>query len=195
MIRKLLGGTALMLVAVYVVVGFLPNHNFVSTPSMYPTIPPGSEIFVRPTNQVRVGEVIEFRANGLSWAHRLIKINADGSLVTKGDNPENAPDVFVTPLTRSNVFGVVTHAPRWLGFPELIAHRPGYGLAWLRTELGLAGKVALTILGGLVAYVLSAPGARSRKACHRATQAGPEVAADAITTPLDGLMGRTKADV
>ena len=149
------------------------NHSYVSTPSMYPTIPPGSMIFVSPQQHYGVGQVIEFRANGLTWAHRLIAIKADGDFVTKGDNPQNSPDVFVPAVRQKDVVGAVTHAPRWLGFPELIVHRPAYGLAWLRAELGLGGRIGLVAIVGLLSLVpevrrrpSAKPEAPSTDDCH-----------------------------
>ncbi len=136
------------------------NHSYVTTPSMYPTIPPGSEIFVRSAQDYRVGDVIEFKANGLVWAHRLVEIKPDGTYVTKGDNPQNAPDVFVPALTRKDVVGKVVLAPRWLGFPELILHHPGYGLSWMRAELGVPGKLIVVALVALVSLV---PGSSGKK--------------------------------
>jgi signal peptidase I len=143
MFRKIAAGVLAAIFAAVVAVTLLTNHSYVTTPSMYPTIPPGSEIFVSHENHYRVGQVIEFRANHLVWAHRLIEIKPDGSFVTKGDNPLNSPDVFVPPLTQADVIGAVNFAPKWLGFPELILHRPSYGMAWLRAELGIWGRVAL----------------------------------------------------
>lgn len=137
---------AVAVIGAVAAVGVLTNHSYVSTPSMYPTIPPGSEIFVSPQHSYHVGQVIEFRANGLTWAHRLIAIKPNGDFVTKGDNPQNSADVFVPPVTQRDVIGAVTHAPRWLGFPELVAHDPSYGLAWMRAELGVAGRIALILI-------------------------------------------------
>ncbi len=150
MLRKITAAVGVLLVSCCIVVAFGTNHSYVTTPSMYPTIPPGSEIFVSEADHYRVGDVIEFRANGLVWAHRLIGINPDGTYVTKGDNPQNAPDVFVPALTRKDVIGKVTFAPRWVGFPELIVHHPRYGLAWLRAELPLPVKVGIVMLAALL---------------------------------------------
>ena len=160
MIRKIGTGVLLAVALACGILAFSTNHSYVTTPSMYPTIPPGSEIFVSPAKAYHVGDVIEFRANGLVWAHRLVHINADGSLVTKGDNPQNATDVFVPALTRKDVIGVVTHAPRWVGFPELIAHHPGYGLSWLRAELGLPGKILLVVAVGALCLLPDVAGRR-----------------------------------
>lgn len=170
MVRRAVTWIALTLLGLGVAVGMVTDHSYVTTPSMYPTIPPGSEIFVSHTKDVHVGQVIEFRANGLTWAHRLIKINPDGTLVTKGDNPENAPDVFIPPLTRADVIGVVTHAPRWLGFPELIVHEPSYGLAWLRAELGVPGRVLLCLAVGLASFAAVSRKQRGNHPQDRAEQ-------------------------
>jgi signal peptidase I len=143
MVRKIAAGALAAIFAAVVAITLLTNHSYVTTASMYPTIPPGSEIFVSHEQHYHAGQVIEFRANGLVWAHRLIEIKSDGEFVTKGDNPLNSPDVFVPPLTQADVIGTVTHAPKWLGFPELILHRPAYGMGWLRAELGIWGRVAL----------------------------------------------------
>lgn len=153
MIRKALICAMLAIVAGCLWVVFGTNHSFVTTPSMYPTIPPGSEIFVSAQEEYHVGDVIEFHANGLNWAHRLIEMKPDGSFVTKGDNPENTPDVFVPPVKQNAVIGKVVLAPRFLGFPQLIAHAPGYGLAWLRTELGLTGRILLVAIVALISMV------------------------------------------
>jgi signal peptidase I len=153
MIRKILAGLAVVVFGLITVAFVFSNHSYVTTPSMYPTIQPGSEIFVSHEANYHVGQVIEFRGNGLVWAHRLVEIKPNGDFITKGDNPENARDVFVPALTQADVIGVVTHAPRWVGFPELIAHHPAFGLSWLRAELGLSGKLGLVGVVGLLSLI------------------------------------------
>ena len=74
MVRKIAAGAFAAIFAAVVAVTLFTNHSYVTTPSMYPTIPPGSEIFVSHERHYHVGQVIEFRANGLVWAHRLIAI-------------------------------------------------------------------------------------------------------------------------
>lgn len=159
--RKLFAALGLVVAGVMTALFIMTNHSYVTTPSMYPTIPPGSMIIVSHKRHYHVGEVIEFRANNLVWAHRLIKIDNDGQFHTKGDNPQNSPDVFTKPLTQTAVIGAVTYAPRWIGFPELIAHHPRYGLSWLRAELGLTGKIGLIAAVG--ALTLFASGGRTRR--------------------------------
>ena len=152
MLRRIGSLLSVAAVAVVIALACFTNHSYITTPSMYPTIPPGSEIFVSPQRAYHVGQVIEFRANGMTWAHRLIAIKPNGDYVTKGDNPQNAPDVFIPALTRKDVIGAVTHAPRWLGFPELIVHHPSYGLAWLRAELGATGKILMVAAIGALCF-------------------------------------------
>ncbi|MHB8344055.1 MAG: signal peptidase I [Ferrimicrobium sp.] len=142
-LRVGLWGAVLAVIMGIAVVLATTNHSYVYTPSMYPTIPPGSMIFVKHEPSYHVGEVIEFRANGLIWAHRLIAIKSNGDLVTKGDNPASRPDVFYPALRMSDVVGKVVYAPRFLGFPQLFVSHPRYALGWFVAEIGLAGKVAL----------------------------------------------------
>jgi len=127
-------------------------HSYVYTPSMYPTIPPGSMIFVQHEPSYHVGEVIEFHANGLVWAHRLIAIKPNGDLVTKGDNPASRPDVFVPPLRMNDIIGKVVYAPKFLGFPQLFVHHPAYAWRWFVFELGIVGKLVVGLLLGLLVW-------------------------------------------
>lgn len=154
-LRVGLWGAALAVFIGIAVVLATTNHSYVYTPSMYPTIPPGSMIFVEHEPAYHVGEVIEFRANGLVWAHRLIAIKANGDLVTKGDNPSSRPDVFSPPLRMNNVIGKVVYAPRFLGFPQLFVNHPRYALGWFVAEIGLPGKIALvSFVAGLSGFYL-----------------------------------------
>ncbi len=134
------------------------NHAYITTPSMYPTIPPGSLVFIEEQPAYHPGEIIEFRANGLLWIHRLIGIRSDGSLITKGDNPQNKPDVFVPETRMSDVVGKVVLSIPFLGFPELALHHPAYALAWFKAELGTAGRVVLFLfMLGSAALLFRAP--------------------------------------
>lgn len=153
-IRALVAACSMATVFVLVGVFSLSNHAFVYTPSMYPTIMPGSMVFIERQRHYHVGEVIEFHANGLLWVHRLIAIKADGDFVTKGDNPENRPDVFVPATTSADVVGAVVMSVPYLGFPELIAHHPSYGLGWLRAELGFYGRLTVVAMLGACAVLI-----------------------------------------
>ena len=136
------------------------NHAYITTPSMYPTIPPGSMVFIESQPTYSVGEVIEFRANGILWIHRFVGIRPNGTYITKGDNPQSTPDVFVPELTASDVVGRVTTSVPYLGFPELFVHSPRYALQWFQAELGIRGRLALLVVAVGFALVLLA---RKRK--------------------------------
>jgi len=149
--------TSMFLILVVIVAGgaallAFTNHSYVYTPSMYPTIPPGSMIFVEHEPTYHVGEVIEFHANGLVWAHRLIAIKPNGDLVTKGDNPASRPDVFFPPPRMNDVIGKVVYAPKFLGFPQLFVHHPAYAWQWFIFELGVIGKVILGLAVGVLVW-------------------------------------------
>ncbi len=154
--RKVAVSLGLLAVVLTLAARSIITHGYVTTPSMYPTIPPGSLVLVRPEPSYHVGQVIEFRRNGLDFVHRIIAIDPRGDITTKGDNPRNAPDAFVPPTTSADVIGVVYAAPRFLGFPSLIAHHPYVGLAWLRTELGTRGELAVSLVVGLLVLLMTA---------------------------------------
>lgn len=153
MLRKILAALGLALVALLLTLNFTTNHSYVTTPSMYPTIPPGSEVLIDRAANYQVGDVVEFRGNGLLWVHRVVKIKANGDLITKGDNPQNAPDVFVPAITRADILGRVIAAPKWLGFPALLLHHPVYGMGWLRAELGFWGKLLVVVSTAILVYL------------------------------------------
>jgi signal peptidase I len=153
-VRQALTGLLTLVVCAGIVLFLTTSHAYISTPSMYPTIPPGSMVFIEPQRTYHVGEVIEFKGNGLLWVHRLVKIEPNGNLVTKGDNPQSTPDIFVPSTTMTDVVGSVVVSVPYLGFPELIAHDPSYGLSWLRAELGLTGKLVLLALVAVISALL-----------------------------------------
>jgi hypothetical protein len=62
----------------------------VETPSMATAAPVGTLLWVRatPFSSLRVGDIITFHpstAPGLTYSHRVVALNADGSVSTKGD--------------------------------------------------------------------------------------------------------------
>jgi len=183
-VRQALTGLLTLVVCAGIVLFLTTSHAYISTPSMYPTIPPGSMVFIEPQRTYHVGEVIEFKGNGLLWVHRIVKIEPNGDLVTKGDNPISTPDVFVPPTTKKDVVGSVVVSVPYLGFPELIAHEPSYGLSWLRAELGLTGKLlVLALVTAIVALLLT----RKRRPAHADSDDRPIAPTDtASSTTLRG---------
>ncbi len=109
----------------------------VTTGSMSPTIPPRSAVVVEKGATPHIGDVITYDHHGALVTHRLVAINPDGTLQTKGDANETA-DAWGTP--RSDVIGVVsTHVPQ-----------VGYWLVYLRTPQGFTSFVLLLLLLGQV---------------------------------------------
>jgi signal peptidase len=113
--------------------GALPYKIYVvHTGSMSPTIPSRSAVIVQEHHYI-VGQPITFIADGSVITHRLISVNADGTITTKGDANET-PDPW---QVRTNaIIGGVVASP-----PEL-----GYWLTYLKNPLGLASILASAVL-------------------------------------------------
>lgn len=122
---QILIAATVLAVVVVIAFGLLPYRVFVvHTGSMTPTIPSTSAVIVK-ENQYHVGQVISFHEQGGVITHRLIHINADGTIVTKGDaNPTVDP---WHPPTSAIIGGVVA-APDHVG----------YWIIYLRNPLGIA---------------------------------------------------------
>lgn len=105
--------------------GVLPYRLYVvHTGSMEPTIPSTSAVLVR-VGQYKVGQPISFNEQGGVITHRLMRINADGTIDTKGD--ANATDDPWHVPTSAIIGGVVAHP---MGV--------GYWLVFFKNPLGLA---------------------------------------------------------
>ena len=101
--------------------GVLPYQAFVvQTGSMEPMVPPASLVVVE-TGRYDVGQVITFHKGSELVTHRLIGVNADGSLTTKGD--ANA-SVDPSTISRSDVIGGVVYSPAGIGFWVMYFHNP-----------------------------------------------------------------------
>jgi signal peptidase len=108
--------------------GVLPYRLYVvHTGSMSPGIPPESAVLVR-EGGYSMGDVVSFEVHGAVVTHRLISINSDGTIDTKGDANRSA-DPWRVPA--SDVIGRVVAAPR----------RLGYLLMYVRTPEGCASIV------------------------------------------------------
>lgn len=112
--------------------GNLPYRLYiVHTGSMIPTIPPESAVVVR-EGDYHVGQVISFEVHGEVVSHRLLAIDPDGTITTKGDGNRTA-DPWHPPA--SAIIGGVVAAPR----------RLGYLLTYLRLPLGAASIILALI--------------------------------------------------
>jgi signal peptidase I len=108
--------------------GVLPYKVYVvHTGSMSPTITPKTAVIVR-QHQYHVGQVVTFVENGETVTHRLVSIDANGIITTKGDANATA-DPWHVP--QSQIIGGVVKT-----VPEL-----GYWLVYLRHPYGLVSIV------------------------------------------------------
>jgi signal peptidase len=132
---KWLKRIAFVLVPLLLVAGFgifasgvLPYKVYVvHTGSMSPTIPPKAAVIVH-EHQYHVGQVVTFVENGQTVTHRLVSINADGIITTKGDANATA-DPWHVPQTQI-IGGVVKTMPE-----------VGYWLVYFKHPVGLASVV------------------------------------------------------
>src|SRR5512146_1699153 len=108
--------------------GELPYEVYVvHTGSMSPTIPSKSAVVVE-DNQYKVGDVVTFRVHGMVVTHRLVAINPNGTITTKGD-ADRTVDPWHVP--RSHILGSVVAAP----------HLVGYFLTYVKIPAGFASIV------------------------------------------------------
>lgn len=128
-------------VALAVTLGALmaPHYRVyaVRTGSMLPSIQPKSAVVVR-RGIFEIGDVITFRTKSGLVTHRLIAVNANGTLRTKGDANETPDPGSLSP---NQVVGQVIAAPRMVG----------YWLVYLSTPAGLASVLALLLSLWLIA--------------------------------------------
>jgi signal peptidase I len=92
----------------------------IHTGSMGDTIPSGSAVVVR-KDEYHIGQVVSFLSNGGIVTHRLISINADGNITTKGD-ANSAVDPSHPPV--SNIVGGVVASPHFAGRAMVIFRQP-----------------------------------------------------------------------
>ena len=145
------GRAWLWFVAGCLVVTFVPmlfgwRPYVVESGSMQPRIKVGDVILSSPEHDAKklLGHVTVFADPDASRAgtvksHRVVKINPDGTLVTKGDAN---PTVDPTPVPMSDVKGIGRLLVRWVGLP----------LIWVQNGAWL--KLALLVLTLWVAAVL-----------------------------------------
>jgi signal peptidase len=108
--------------------GSIPYRVYVvHTGSMSPAIPPESAVIVK-EGEYHVGGVISFTEHGAVVSHRLVAINPDGTITTKGDANRTA-DPWRVPV--SNVIGGVVAAPRHLGYLLMYVRTPQGGASIL----------------------------------------------------------------
>jgi len=163
---------ALVVPAVLFVSGKLPYKIYVvHTGSMTPTIPSDSAVIVK-EGVYHVGQVISFRTQHGVVTHRVVKRNADGTLVTKGDANQTADYGSIQP---SQVIGGVVAAPQMVG----------YWLWYLKKPTGLA-SVIMTIVCLWLIYSIAMAYAKRRQRTGAAAPASATVKGVAGATVEQG---------
>jgi len=112
--KKLLSEAMLPLVAFVAIIVVLAFSAFfkiavIQTGSMEPVMPPGTIAIVQNTDDVKVGEIVTYQQDSMPTAttHRLLRINEDGSLQTRGDANSFEDAYQDGPLQKSDVIGKV----------------------------------------------------------------------------------------
>lgn len=146
-----LGRAWLWFIAGCLVVTFIPmlfgwRPYVVESGSMQPRIKVGDIILSSPEHDAKklLGHVTVFKDPEAGHtdtvkSHRVIKINKDGTLETKGDANQSADP---TPVPMANVKGIGRLLVRWIGLP----------LIWVQTGAWL--KLGLAVLSLWIAAVL-----------------------------------------
>ena len=132
----------------------------VRTGSMAPTFGARAAVLVH-TGEYREGEPITFTHSGAVITHRLVSINPDGTLVTKGD-ANATPDPWVV-RSGEVIGGVVGSVPAL-----------GYWLVYLKSGAGFG-----SVLFAVAAMVLMWPLARELDAARDAARAASALRATA----------------
>ena len=164
--RKLIAlavGAGVVLTAFLIIVsGILPYRVYiVHTGSMEPTITPRSAVIVE-QHVYKVGQPISFYEQGGVVTHRLIRVNADGTAITKGDANQTADPWTIK--TSAIIGGVVANPP------EL-----GYWLMYLKNPLGLASILLSAIVCWQLLSLGKHPGEPTEKAPRRKRRSRPDL--------------------
>lgn len=91
----------------------------IETGSMEPTIKTGSYVLIRPTEEIKTGQVVMFDEPGsaVPIVHRVVAVNAGGQTLTTRGDANGADDASIN---RSQVRGIVTDVFNQYG----VYHRP-----------------------------------------------------------------------
>lgn len=117
---------AILIMFVGFVLGLFKNEPVaIVSNSMVPAFSRGDVVVVRKldvdeTDKLKVGDVLQYEADGRYIVHRIVKIKEDDNgaftYITKGDN-NNAPDS--NPVTESQIRGVVKYVIPKIGYPSV----------------------------------------------------------------------------
>lgn len=108
-----------------------------------PTIPINSLVMIKHLSQeqvyhdLKVGDVVAFNAGGKLITHRIIKINDNGTFVTKGD-----ANIGTETVPFTSVIGEVVGVNHWMGMAVHIVQK--YTVSIVLATIGLvSGYIAL----------------------------------------------------
>lgn len=99
------------------------------------------------TENIQSGDIIMYRLQKENVVHRVVEIQEDGKIITKGDNNENAD---FAPVTQAQVCGKVIKMPWGLCIPYA-----GYVSEWLSTNkiYGVCVVLGLVIIHLLLLHL------------------------------------------
>lgn len=160
-----LGAGLLVAVAMLVLWSVLPSFfgwrtEVVLTGSMRPRISPGDLVLAAPVraDELRPGRIVLFRDPahpGRTLVHRLVRFDADGGLVTKGDANRVEDSTPAAPTAA-------------LGLPRLRVPYVGRPVVWLHEHDVPELLLASAVLTGLLGLALApAPRGGNRTPRHR----------------------------
>ena len=108
-----------------------------------PTIPINSLVMIKQmsqeqaSNDLKVGDVIAFNVSGKIVTHRIIKINDNGTFVTKGD-----ANIGSETVPCASVIGKVVGVNHWMGLA--VHYLQHYSISIILATVGLvSGYVAI----------------------------------------------------
>jgi signal peptidase len=126
---------ALAAAVIYLAVSPL-QAKIIMTGSMKPHMPPGTIVLVQPQHAYHKGEVISFtNPFGHTVTHRLVGVQADGRLVTKGDANDAADGWRISPTAvQGQVVGTIPYLGRVKLYGDDAAQRVRLYFAGIRSN-------------------------------------------------------------
>ena len=123
--RNIIALVVVVVLATWFAVGIFPIAPIaIATPSMSPEINVGDVAIIRKcnSNDVIVGDVIQYKMEGYTVVHRVIEksqSNGEVTFITQGDN-NNSPDFY--PVSQEQLIGKVIYKIKHIGYPAIWLH-------------------------------------------------------------------------
>lgn len=112
----------IVIIGIWFALGIFPVKPIaIATGSMLPVIHPGDVVILQKcsVNDIKEGDIIEYKLNGTSIVHRVKEIKWDDGecyFITKGDNNN---DIDAKPVTKEQVVSKVLFKIRYIGYPAV----------------------------------------------------------------------------